>query len=134
MWFKVAFWFLTWRSRSLLMVVKNCQALDFFGVKQKNGEHFVHGIWNVWDVFDGESGKGTNSQWVFNAPIWAESLKSCTICSHYTCQIQTKKVLVFFSCCIMMFFDRTLLADLADFLFESVSSMADILRDGEVTY
>ena len=40
----------------------------------------------------------------------------------------------FFSCCIMMFFDRTLLADLADFLFESVSSMADILRDGEVTY
>ena len=34
----------------------------------------------------------------------------------------------------MMFFDRTLLADLADFLFESVSSMAEILRDGEVTY
>lgn len=96
MWFKVAFWFLNWRSRSLLMVVKNCQALEFFGVKQKNGEHFVHGIWNVWDVFDGESGKGTNSQWVFNAPIWAESLKSCTICSHHTCQIQTKKVLVFF--------------------------------------
>ena len=47
--------------------------------------------------FDGESGKGnqTVSEYLMRQ-YGLKVLKRCTICSHHTCQIQTKKVLVFF--------------------------------------